>query len=64
MSKAWERIDHEVAETPMPAHLQDQMVNIYCNDCGEEAEVKMHIVGQKCPVTTCGSYNTRAAACR
>ena len=48
----------------MPAHLQDQMVNIYCNDCGEEAEVKMHIVGQKCPVTTCGSYNTRAAACR
>lgn len=59
MSTAWQRIDREVAETPMPEHLRNRQVYIHCNDCGHEGSVLMHVVGLKCPNAACGSYNTR-----
>ncbi|KAK2996982.1 hypothetical protein RJ639_025356 [Escallonia herrerae] len=57
MSKVWERLDMEVAATPMPENYRNKMVRILCNDCGLPSEVKYHIIGQKCP--NCKSYNTR-----
>ncbi|XP_051151113.1 probable E3 ubiquitin-protein ligase RZFP34 [Andrographis paniculata] len=57
MSKHWEKFDLEIAETPMPSCYEDKMVWILCNDCEFNAEVKYHILGQKCP--NCKSYNTR-----
>ncbi|KAF2307462.1 hypothetical protein GH714_028888 [Hevea brasiliensis] len=57
MSRVWEKLDQEVASTPMPQMYQNKMVWILCNDCGETSEVIFHIVAQKC--LRCNSYNTR-----
>ncbi|KAI4300346.1 hypothetical protein L6164_033734 [Bauhinia variegata] len=57
MSRVWERLDQEVASTPMPEIYQSKMVWILCNDCGETSEVSFHIVAHKC--NKCKSYNTR-----
>ncbi|OIT01388.1 PREDICTED: E3 ubiquitin-protein ligase MIEL1-like [Nicotiana attenuata] len=57
MSRAWEKLDEEVASTPMPEMYQNKMVWILCNDCAETSEVNFHIVAHKCPC--CKSYNTR-----
>ncbi|GLJ40798.1 hypothetical protein SUGI_0843910 [Cryptomeria japonica] len=57
MSRIWERLDLEVAATPMPLEYQDKTVWILCNDCGKTSEVHFHIVAQKCLI--CKSYNTR-----
>ncbi|KAK1265876.1 hypothetical protein QJS04_geneDACA000190 [Acorus gramineus] len=57
MSKVWEKLDQEVAATPMPEMYQDKMVWILCNDCGSKSEVHFHIVAHKC--LKCKSYNTR-----
>ncbi|CAA6655439.1 unnamed protein product [Spirodela intermedia] len=57
MSGVWEKLDQEVAATPMPLMYQNRMIWILCNDCGATSEVHFHIVGSKCP--HCSSYNTR-----
>ncbi|KAK4386365.1 UNVERIFIED_CONTAM: E3 ubiquitin-protein ligase RZFP34 [Sesamum radiatum] len=57
MTRVWERLDQEVASTPMPEMYQNKMVWILCNDCGETSEVNYHIVAQKC--LNCNSYNTK-----
>ncbi|POO01786.1 43kDa postsynaptic protein [Trema orientale] len=57
MSRVWEKLDQEVASTPMPEMYQNKMVWILCNDCGENSEVHFHIVAHKC--LKCKSYNTR-----
>lgn len=57
MSMVWERLDQEVAATPMPEIYQNRMVWILCNDCGVTSEVSFHIIAHKCQ--TCDSYNTR-----
>ncbi|XP_028112813.1 E3 ubiquitin-protein ligase RZFP34-like [Camellia sinensis] len=44
MSQVWQRLDHEVASTPMPQLYKNKMVWILCNDCGETSEVNFHIV--------------------
>uniref|UniRef100_A0A0D9Z211 CHY-type domain-containing protein n=1 Tax=Oryza glumipatula TaxID=40148 RepID=A0A0D9Z211_9ORYZ len=70
MSHAWQKLDQEVAASPMPVIYQKKMSNqiwILCNDCGTTSNVQFHILGHKCP--GCSSYNTRqtraapAAAC-
>ncbi|GER36845.1 zinc finger protein [Striga asiatica] len=57
MTRVWERLDQEVALTPMPQMYQNRMVWILCNDCGKTSEVNYHIVAHKC--MNCNSYNTR-----
>ncbi|RWR79957.1 zinc finger protein [Cinnamomum micranthum f. kanehirae] len=57
MSSVWERLDQEVASTPMPEKYQNKMVWILCNDCGTQSEVHFHIIAHKC--LSCNSYNTR-----
>ncbi|CAN1770579.1 E3 ubiquitin-protein ligase RZFP34 [Linum perenne] len=57
MSSVWEKLDQEVASTPMPQIYQDKLVWILCNDCGETSEVNFHILAHKC--LNCKSYNTR-----
>ncbi|CBZ53309.1 hypothetical protein NCLIV_030960 [Neospora caninum Liverpool] len=52
----WERLDEEVARTPLPDELRRKATAI-CNDCGARSEVDYHIVGLKCG--SCGGYNTR-----
>ncbi|XP_076907885.1 putative E3 ubiquitin-protein ligase RZFP34 [Bidens hawaiensis] len=56
MSKMWEKLDMEIAATPMPEIYQNK-IWILCNDCGANSEVPFHIVAHKCP--NCKSYNTR-----
>ncbi|KAG6401558.1 hypothetical protein SASPL_138418 [Salvia splendens] len=56
MTRVWEKLDEEVALTPMPQIYQNKMVWILCNDCGETSEVNYHIVAHKC--LNCRSYNT------
>jgi RING finger/CHY zinc finger protein 1 len=57
MSKLWEKLDQEIAVTPMPEAYQNKMVWILCNDCGVNSQVNFHIVAHKCQ--SCNSYNTR-----
>ncbi|XP_039117493.1 probable E3 ubiquitin-protein ligase RZFP34 isoform X1 [Dioscorea cayenensis subsp. rotundata] len=57
MSKVWEKLDIEIAATPMPELYQNKMVRILCNDCATVSEVQFHVVAQKC--LNCRSYNTR-----
>lgn len=57
MSRVWEKLDEEVAATPMPELYQNKMVWILCNDCGASSEVQFHVVARKC--LSCKSYNTR-----
>ncbi|KAM7275259.1 hypothetical protein ACFE04_017125 [Oxalis oulophora] len=57
MSQVWEKVDMEIAATPMPEQYRNSMVWILCNDCGQSSEVPLHFVAQKCP--HCKSYNTR-----
>ncbi|KAK9100835.1 hypothetical protein Scep_024265 [Stephania cephalantha] len=57
MSKVWEKLDMEIAATPMPQSYLDKRVWILCNDCGATSEVQFHVVAQKC--LNCKSYNTR-----
>ncbi|KAH7553518.1 hypothetical protein JRO89_XS12G0021300 [Xanthoceras sorbifolium] len=57
MSRVWEKLDREVASTPMPPIYLNKMVWILCNDCGESSEVNYHILAHKC--LKCNSYNTR-----
>ncbi|KAI3992445.1 hypothetical protein MKX01_022536 [Papaver californicum] len=48
MSKVWEKLDVEIAATPMPESCHNKMVWILCNDCGANSEVQYHVVAQKC----------------
>lgn len=57
MSRVWEKLDQQVALTPMPQMYLNKMVWILCNDCGETSEVNFHIVAHKC--LKCNSYNTK-----
>ncbi|XP_042496888.1 probable E3 ubiquitin-protein ligase RZFP34 isoform X2 [Macadamia integrifolia] len=57
MSIVWEKLDMEIAATPMPESYNNKMVWILCNDCGATSQVQFHVVAQKC--LNCKSYNTR-----
>ncbi|XP_039780007.1 E3 ubiquitin-protein ligase RZFP34-like isoform X2 [Panicum virgatum] len=57
MSDKWQKLDQEVAASPMPAICQKKMIWILCNDCGMTSNVQFHILAHKCP--GCSSYNTR-----
>ncbi|XP_020407717.1 E3 ubiquitin-protein ligase RZFP34 isoform X7 [Zea mays] len=57
MSDIWQKLDQQVAASPMPAIYQKKMVWILCNDCGVTSNVQFHILAHKCP--GCSSYNTR-----
>jgi RING finger/CHY zinc finger protein 1 len=54
MSKAWERLDMELATM---SDSCDKMARILCNDCGAISEVQFHLIANKCQ--SCKSYNTR-----
>ncbi|KAM0903684.1 hypothetical protein ACQ4PT_018465 [Festuca glaucescens] len=55
MSKAWERLDMELAR--LSDSWDDKMVRILCNDCGAISEVHFNLIAHKC--LCCKSYNTR-----
>lgn len=57
LSNLWEKLDQEIASTPMPEWYMHKMVWILCNDCGAKSEVNFHILAHKC--LRCNSYNTR-----
>jgi RING finger/CHY zinc finger protein 1 len=57
MSTFNESLDREIALTIMPADYASVKLDILCNDCHRESNVKFHIIGHKC--LNCGSYNTR-----
>ncbi|XP_075058240.1 RING finger and CHY zinc finger domain-containing protein 1 isoform X1 [Mixophyes fleayi] len=56
MSRYWQQLDEEVAQTPMPSEYQNMNVYILCNDCSARSTVPFHILGMKCE--SCKSYNT------
>ncbi|XP_053116837.1 RING finger and CHY zinc finger domain-containing protein 1 isoform X2 [Hemicordylus capensis] len=56
MSRYWQQLDDEVAQTPMPTEYRNMTVEILCNDCTSRSTVQFHILGMKCK--DCGSYNT------
>ncbi|XP_077160852.1 RING finger and CHY zinc finger domain-containing protein 1 [Paroedura picta] len=63
MTRYWQRLDSEVAQTPMPLEYQNMMVEILCNDCSSRSTVQFHILGMKCK--NCDSYNTaQDGSCR
>eukprot|EP00884_Botryococcus_braunii_P013051 jgi/Botrbrau1/21747/Bobra.43_1s0141.1 len=60
MHQEWDRMDAEVAATPMPVDFSTWRVNIRCNDCFMASTIAYHVVGLKCP--HCFSYNTSREA--
>lgn len=56
MGSAWEHLDREVAETPMPAEYSNLYREVLCKDCSKSSKAGFHVVGMKCG--ECGSYNT------
>jgi len=58
MSDVWARLDSEIAITPMPREYAELYRGILCKDCNKKSTAKFHIVGMKCGIDTCGSYNT------
>ncbi|XP_045159794.1 RING finger and CHY zinc finger domain-containing protein 1-like [Mercenaria mercenaria] len=56
MQKAWEMLDNEIANTPMPEEYRNFYVYVLCKDCHKESKVLFHVIGLKCQ--ECGSYNT------
>jgi RING finger/CHY zinc finger protein 1 len=57
MSREWDIMRQEVADTPMPEEYRNKMVKILCNDCCESSENLFHVVGIECG--KCGSFNTK-----
>ena len=53
----WQRIDDEIAVTPMPEVYRNWKVAILCNDCNRPSQVLFHVLGLRCQF--CRSYNTR-----
>jgi len=58
MSDVWARLDSEIEMTPMPREYAELYRGILCKDCNKKSTAKFHIVGMKCGIDTCGSYNT------
>ncbi|KAK2162018.1 hypothetical protein LSH36_106g03009 [Paralvinella palmiformis] len=56
MKTLWQRLDEEIADTPMPDEYRNINVDILCKDCHKESTVPFHVIGLKCQ--QCGSYNT------
>uniref|UniRef100_A0A4W3J0U8 Ring finger and CHY zinc finger domain containing 1 n=1 Tax=Callorhinchus milii TaxID=7868 RepID=A0A4W3J0U8_CALMI len=56
MTKYWEELDAEIAETPMPTEYHGMTVRVLCNDCHHHSIAPFHVLGMKC--IDCGSYNT------
>jgi RING finger and CHY zinc finger domain-containing protein 1 len=52
-----EALDEIIKSQPMPKELQDKIVKIMCNDCGEISSCNFHFHGHKC--SKCTSYNTK-----
>ena len=57
MDAYWQRLDADIAVTPMPQDYANWRVDILCNDCNKPSKVQFHILGLKC--SHCRSYNTR-----
>lgn len=57
MDTYWQRLDADIAVTPMPQDYANWRVDILCNDCNQPSKVQFHILGLKC--SHCRSYNTR-----
>uniref|UniRef100_A0A7N0VC31 Uncharacterized protein n=1 Tax=Kalanchoe fedtschenkoi TaxID=63787 RepID=A0A7N0VC31_KALFE len=57
MTDLWNKLDQQIAKTPMPEMYKDKMVWILCNDCNANCNVHFNIVAHKCQ--NCSSYNTR-----
>lgn len=57
MDADWQRLDAEIAVTPMPQDYANWRVDVLCNDCNKPSKVQFHILGLKC--SHCRSYNTR-----
>ncbi|KAJ9549679.1 hypothetical protein OSB04_022222 [Centaurea solstitialis] len=49
MSKFWEKLDIEVAATPMPEFYHNKVIWILCNDCGTNSQVAYHVVAHQVP---------------
>lgn len=56
MRPLWERLDAEIADTPMPLPYQKLFRSILCKDCSVLSTAPFHVVGMKC--SACGGYNT------
>merc|ERR1711862_752577 len=48
MTSVWDKVDREVAETPMPAEYAGLYRKILCKDCNKHCYAEFHIVGMKC----------------
>ena len=57
MRAAWQYLDEEIRQTPMPSEYAETRVPTLCNDCHESGDAPFHALGLKCE--KCGSYNTR-----
>lgn len=60
LRRLWQRLDNEIALTPMPQEYASWRVDILCNDCNRPSQVNFHVLGLKCSL--CSSYNTRRIA--
>jgi len=56
MKRVWERLDADIAVTPMPGPYQNLYRSILCKDCSVLSTVQFHVIGMKC--SACGGYNT------
>ncbi|XP_064605596.1 RING finger and CHY zinc finger domain-containing protein 1-like isoform X2 [Liolophura sinensis] len=56
MKGAWDGLDEEIKNTPMPEEYRNYYVIALCRDCHQESRVVFHVLGLKCQ--HCGSYNT------
>ena len=57
MREAWNSLDVEIADSPMPDDLAGRLATVLCNDCQQRTTAAFHVIGIKCG--DCGSYNTR-----
>lgn len=57
MRAAWDILDREILNTPMPEEYRETRVQLLCNDCHAAGSAPFHALGLRC--SSCGSYNTR-----
>lgn len=59
MRDYFSRLDQAAASMPVPNMFIHTRSRILCHDCGQTSRVQYRTLHHKCPVPTCGSYNTR-----
>jgi hypothetical protein len=57
MTRQWDMMRVEVANTPMPEEYRNKAATVLCNDCGKHSETLFHVLGMECK--HCGSFNTK-----